>query len=123
MTPQPLDKIARGAIGTHHPEETLTIRHIFPRQLLADQEYEQDWANYPGNFAIIGRSLNASLQDLPPTEAMQRLDSHEKRERARVQFFSTDAGDLLESDRYEEFLEWRARRLAEAWNRWLGLKP
>ena len=53
---------------------------------------------------------------------MQLLDSHEKREHARVQFFSTDAGDLLESDRYKDFLEWRAKRLAEAWNQWLGLK-
>ncbi len=123
MTDQPLDKIARLAIGTPHPEETLTIQHIFPRKLLADQEYEQDWANYPSNFAIIGRIPNASLQDLAPVEAMQCLDSHEKRERARVQFFSTDAGDLLSSDRYEDFLEWRAKRLAEAWNRWLGLKP
>jgi hypothetical protein len=122
MTGQPLDKIARLNIGANRPEETLTIQHIFPRKLLADQG-EQDQANYPTNFAIIGRSPNSSLQDLPPTEAMQRLDSHERREHARVQFFSTDAGDLLASDRYQDFLEWRAKRLAEAWNDWLGLEP
>lgn len=122
MTGEPLDKIARLHIGANRPEEILTIQHIFPRKLLADQG-DQDQANFPTNFAIIGRSPNASLQDLPPTEAMQRLDSHEKRERARVQFFSTDAGDLLKSDRYKDFLEWRAKRLAEAWNDWLGLKP
>lgn len=122
MTGEALDQIARLHIGANRPEEILTIQHIFPRKLLADQG-DQDEANYPTNFAIIGRSHNASLQDLPPTEAMQRLDSHEKREYARVQFFSTDAGDLLKSDRYREFLEWRAKRLAEAWNDWLGLKP
>jgi hypothetical protein len=122
VTGQSLDKIARLPIGVNHPEETLTIQHIFPRELLKNQGYEQAEANYPSNFAIIGRSPNASLNDLPPSEAMQRLETHEKRERARVQFFSKDAGDLLESDRYRDFLEWRAKRLAEAWNRWLGLK-
>jgi hypothetical protein len=122
ITGQPLNQVARLKIGEIRPEETLTIQHIFPRKLLADQEYEQDEANYPSNFAIIGRSPNASLQDLPPNEAMQRLDSYEKRERAQVQFFSKDAGDLLNPDYYEDFLEWRAKRLAEAWNLWLGLK-
>ena len=122
LTGQSLDKIARVPIGANHPEETLTIQHIFPRKLLSNQGYEQAEANYPSNFAIIERSSNSILNDLPPTEAMQLLDSHEKREHARVQFFSTDAGDLLESDRYKDFLEWRAKRLAEAWNQWLGLK-
>ena len=123
LTGQLLDKIARLPLETHHPEETLTIQHIFPRNLLAEQDYESYEANYPSNFAIIGRSPNASLQDLPPDEAMQRLESHEQRERGRVQFFSKDAGDLLHADRYEDFREWRAKRLAEAWNRWLDLKP
>lgn len=121
MSGQPLDKIARLGHPLKRPEETLTVQHIFPRQLLAEQEYEQDESNYPANFAIIGRSQNSSLQDLPPIEAMARLDSHERREYARVQFFSKDAGDLLEVDRYEEFLVWRAKRLAESWNSWLGL--
>lgn len=123
MSGQPLAKIARLGHPSRQPEETLTIQHIFPRKLLADQQYAQDEANYPANFAIIGRGPNSSLNDLPPAEAMQRLDSHERREYARVQFFSTDVADLLQPGRYEEFLEWRAKRLAEAWNRWLGLKP
>jgi hypothetical protein len=122
LTAQKLDKTARLPIRTTHPEETLSIQHIFPRKLLADQQYEQDVANYPSNFAIIERGSNASFQDLPPTAAMQILDTHERRECARVQFFSTEAGDRLESDRYPDFLEWRAKRLAEAWNHWLGLK-
>ncbi len=121
LTGQSLDKIARKHLGANHPEETLTIQHIFPRKFLADQG-KQDEANYPTNFAIIERSPNSKFQDLPPTEVMELLDSHEKREYARVQFFSKDAGDLLEPDRYEDFLEWRAKRLAEAWNQWLGLK-
>ena len=122
MTGQTLEKMARLPIGTNHPEETLTIQHIFPRKLLSNQGYDQAVANYPSNFAIIGRGQNSSFHDLPPREAIQLLDSHEKRERARAQFFSNDAGDLLDSDRYQDFLEWRAKRLAEAWNSWLGLK-
>lgn len=122
LTGQSLEKIARLGHPSKRPEETLTIQHIFPRQLLADQKYDQEHANYPANFAIIGRGPNSSLNDMPPTEAMQRLDSHDRREYARVQFFSKDAGDLLQSDRYEDFLDWRAKRLAEAWNEWLGLR-
>lgn len=122
LTGQSLDKIARLGAISKQPEETLTIQHIFPRQLLAEQGYEQDKANFPANFAIIARGPNSSLNDLPPSEAIKRLESHDQRENARIQFFSKDgAGDLLQSDRYEEFLEWRAKRLAEAWNKWLGL--
>jgi hypothetical protein len=123
MTGQLLDSIARLGVESAHPEETLSIQHIFPRQLLAEQGYDPEEANYPANFAVIAKSPNCSLQDLPPKDALLRLDTHEKRERARLQRFSDEAGDLLAPNRYTDFLEWRAKRLAEAWNEWLELKP
>lgn len=76
ITGQPLAKIARLGHPSQRPEETLTIQHIFPRKLLADRQYAGDEANYPANFAIIGRSPNASLQDLPPTEASPAPSCH-----------------------------------------------
>lgn len=60
MSGQPLAKIARLGHPSRQPEETLTIQHIFPRKLLADQQYAQDEANYPANFAIIGRGPNSA---------------------------------------------------------------
>ena len=116
-----LDRVARMALESRQPEETLSIQHIFPRKLLADQGCERDAANRPSNFAIIAETSNSSFNALLPSEAIQRLDSHDKRERASLQMFSKDAGEVLRSGRYEDFCEWRAKRLAEAWNRWLDL--
>ena len=121
LTGEPLDKVARLALKSRQPEETLSIQHIFPRKVLADR-YQSQVANYPANFGIIAQSSNSSFKDLPPLEALQRLDSHEKRERARMQMFGQDAAGMLAPDRYDEFVDWRSKRLAEAWNRWLGLK-
>jgi hypothetical protein len=45
----------------------------------------------------------------------------EQRRRAAPQFFGEAAGDRLKSGRYEEFCQWRAERLAEALNEYLGL--
>jgi hypothetical protein len=44
----------------------------------------------------------------------------DKRKLADVQFFGDAAGDKLQPNRYEEFCQWRAGRLAESINRWLG---
>jgi len=46
--------------------------------------------------------------------------SPDQRKLAAVQFFGDAAGDRLKSDRYDEFLKWRADRLAESINDWLG---
>jgi hypothetical protein len=46
--------------------------------------------------------------------------SSDQRKLATLQFFSEAAGDRLKADRYEEFCQWRAERVAEAFNDWLG---
>lgn len=45
----------------------------------------------------------------------------EPRKFASVRFFGEAAGDRLKVDRYEEFCQWRADRLAESINDWLGI--
>jgi hypothetical protein len=121
LTGQPLEKLLKFADQSVRPEETLSIQHIFPRKLLAEKGFNPEDANWPANFAIIGKAPNSSLKDLPPEDAIRRLETHEMRERARMQMFSSDAGDLLAPDRYEDFVQWRAKRIAETWNKWLEL--
>jgi len=47
--------------------------------------------------------------------------SPDERQRADLQFFGEAAGDRLKPENYENFCQWRAERLAEAMNEWLGV--
>jgi hypothetical protein len=99
----------------------LTVQHIFPRQMLAENGFNAAAANWPGNFAILARSTNSALQHMPPADVLKtRLDS-DGRKQARTQFFDSDVAYLLRPEKYEEFCTWRAEQLATAYNEWLGL--
>ena len=79
-----------------------------------------DVANCPANYALLSRPTNSEFGDKPPDEVCATL-TPAQRKLAAVQFFGEDAGDRLKPGRYEEFCEWRADRLAEAINDWLGM--
>lgn len=115
-----LDSLARGG-NPSLPGGDLTVHHLFARRILADQGYEPDEANVPANFAILSRSSNSEFGDRPADEVFKSLSPAE-REIAAQQFFGQSAGDKLSLERYEEFCEWRAARLAEAINEWLGIE-
>jgi hypothetical protein len=69
---------------------------------------------------LLSRSTNAELSDKLPSEVLGIL-SPDDRQRASVQFFGEAAGDRLKPENYEEFCQWRAERLAEVVNEWLGM--
>ena len=92
----------------------------FPRRILADMSENADIANCPANYALLSRPTNSEFGDKPPDEVCATL-TPAQRKLAAVQFFGEAAGDQLKPDRYEEFCEWRADRLAEAINDWLGM--
>ncbi len=114
-----LEKLARGG-DTSLPGGDLTVHHIFPRDLLKDFVENPDDANRAANYALLSRSTNAEFHATRPDEVLRMLSPVERRS-AAVQFFSDDAGDQLQAQRYREFCEWRAERLAESMNAWLGL--
>ena len=116
---EPVDTLARRGSPVL-PGGDLTVHHLFPRRTLADMYENADVANCPANYALLSRPTNSEFGDKPPDEVCATL-SPDQRKLAAVQFFGEDAGDRLKMDRYEEFCEWRADRLAEAINDWLGM--
>jgi hypothetical protein len=113
-----VDGLARTA-GAKFPGGDLTVHHIFPRKVLTGLDLA-DAANQPANFALVSRATNSEFGERPPEEIL-RILTPDQRKQAKVQFFGEEAGDRLKEARYEEFCEWRAARLADALNDFLGL--
>ncbi len=119
LNAEPLDKLARGG-SPSLPGGELTVHHIFPRKYLASIVENPNDANSLPNYALLSRATNSEFGDRPPDEVLATL-TPAQRKRASMQFFDNAAGDRLRSDGYEDFCEWRAGRLAEALNDWLGV--
>lgn len=113
-----VDALARTA-GTKFPGGDLTVHHIFSRKVLSDQGMLEA-ANRPANFALLSRSTNAEFGERSPHDVLRTLTPDQRGE-ARKQFFEEGAGDRLARDNYEDFCEWRAAKLAEALNDYLGI--
>jgi hypothetical protein len=120
LSGDPLDVLARGG-NPSLPGGDLTVHHIFARRVLAESGQDLDGANCPANYAILSRSTNCEFGDKPADEVFCTL-TPDQRKLAAIQFFGDAAGDRLRPDRYEEFCEWRADRLAESINEWLGFE-
>jgi hypothetical protein len=103
-----------------HPGGDLTVHHLFARKVLAELVEDADDANKPANYALLSRPTNSAFGDKRPDEVWGALTADQRRS-AASQFFGEAAGDRLRADRYKEFCQWRADRLAEAINDWLGL--
>ncbi len=116
---EPIDLLARSG-SLSFPGGDLTVHHMFPRRILADFNENPNYANCPANYALLSRSTNAEFAYNPPDEVLASLTS-EQRKFASAQFFGEAAGDRLKTGRYEEFCQWRADRLAESINDWLGM--
>lgn len=119
LSTEPIDDIARGGTPSL-PVGDLTVHHIFPRKLLSEVVDNPDKANCPANFALLSRPTNSEFGAKPPDEVLAML-TPDQRKTAGIQFFGEAAGDRLKLDRYSEFCEWRAGRLADSINDWLGL--
>jgi hypothetical protein len=115
-----IDKLARGG-DTSLPGGDLTVHHIFPRNLLKDYVESPDDVNRMANYALLSRSTNAKFGQLRPDEVLAMLNPAQ-RCLAASQFFGDGAGDQLQAQRYTEFCDWRAERLTESINAWLGIE-
>jgi hypothetical protein len=109
-----IDSLAR-AHNVGLPGGDLTVHHIFPRAAAAKKFVNPKDANCLANFAIISRESNSQLKDRDPEDALELL-TPKQRETTAVQFFSSEAGDRLKSKNYEDFRQWRAQKLADAFN-------
>ena len=76
--------------------------------------------NTMANYAILAQSDNAELADRAPAEAYAKL-SPQERSMASAQLFFRISDELLDPQAYDEFLDRRAKSLAEALNIFLDL--
>jgi hypothetical protein len=119
LTGEPIDQLARCSHSTR-PDGDLTVHHLFPRRMLADLLEDPAHANRAANYALLCRATNAEFSDTPPDDVWRTL-APDERKAAKAQFFGDDAGDLLNPERSQGFCQWRAVRLAESINDWLGM--
>jgi len=98
--------------------DPLGVHHLFPRELMQDRDYPLERLNTVANYAILSQADNAELTDRDPFDVWRSLKPNQ-RECASAQLFFTAREDLFKA--YEEFIEFRAERLAEELNDFVGL--
>lgn len=119
LSGDPIDGLARNGARSL-PGGDLTVHHIFARRVMKDFADNPDDVNKPANYALLSRAANAEFGDRRADEVLATLVP-EQRKLADVQFFGDAAGDRLVPERYGEFCAWRAARLAESINKWIGV--
>jgi len=85
---------------------------------MQDLDFPVEKLNSVANYAILSQSDNAELADRDPFDVWRSLKPNQ-REWASVQMCFTAREDLLKA--YEEFVEFRAEKLAEQLNEFVGL--
>jgi hypothetical protein len=98
--------------------DPLAVHHIFPKKFMQDLDFPVEKLNSVGNYAILSQSDNAELADRDPFDVWRSLKPNQ-RECASVQMCFTAREDLLKA--YEEFVEFRADKMAEQLNEFVGL--
>jgi len=99
--------------------DQLTVHHIFPKAYLIEHGKSRDIANTMANYAFLLDEDNKKLSKQDPQEAYLALPT-KKRGYARAQLLIDSDYDLED---YEEFLDVRAKKLADALNSFIGLRP
>lgn len=100
--------------------DLLAVHHIFPKKFMQQFDVAVEKMNTVANYAILAQADNAELGDRDPSAAHRAL-SPEQREVAAEQLFFQASDGLLNYKAYDEFIDMRARELAERLNEFLGL--
>lgn len=77
--------------------------------------------NTMANYAIISQADNAELADRDPFEVWRSLKSNQKEWASQQLCFGIAKEDLLKSDEYEGFLDFRSEQIAKRLNEFLGV--
>jgi len=97
----------------------LEVHHIFPRQFVEKVEAEFD-VNTMANYAILSKGDNVTLGDEDPKAAYGALTIAQKKFAAE-QFIPFGDADALLVEAYEAFIKYRAKAMAAALNKFIGL--
>lgn len=101
-------------------DDPLAVHHIFPKKFMLDRDFPVDRLNTVANYAIISQADNAELGDRDPFDVWRELKANQ-RQGASVQLCFIAKEELLQYKAYDEFIDFRAEKLAERLNKFVGL--
>ena len=87
---------------------------------MQDRDFPVDRLNTVANYAIVCQADNAEIADRDPLDAWRSLKANQ-REHASLQMCFVANDDYLRPEAYEEFLAFRAQKLSERLNKFIGL--
>ena len=100
------------------PTDPLAVHHIVPKEFMQKFDIPIDRLNTAANYAILSQADNAELGDDDPFDVWRMLKPAQK-ENASKQLFFVGKEELLKTDAYEEFIDFRAEKMAEKLNAFL----
>jgi hypothetical protein len=116
----PSGRLLRHVLRENLQADPLAVHHIFPKQYMQQLDVPVDRLNTVANYAVLSQADNAELGDRDPFDVWRSLKPNQ-RECASQQLFFVGKDDLLRKEAFEEFLEFRADKMAEKLNAYLGL--
>src|SRR5262249_54350367 len=103
--------------------DPLAVHHIFPKKFMQDRDFPVDRLNTVANYAIVSQADNAKLADRDPLDAWRSLKSNQK-DYPSLQLCFVANENYLRPEAYDEFLAFRAEKMAGQLNKFIGLgKP
>ena len=102
------------------PSDPLAVHHIFPKQFMQERDFPIDRLNRVANYAILSQADNAELGEGDPADSWGSLTTNQK-EHASVQLFLVADDSYLNPIAYQEYIEFRAKKLAAKLNKFIGL--
>lgn len=117
----PSGRLLRHVLHEGLPVDPLAVHHIFPKKFMQDLDFPIDRLNSAANYAILSQADNAELGDRDPFDVWQTLKANQ-RECASLQLCFISRDELLKSEAYDEFIDFRAAKMADQLNDFLGLR-
>lgn len=105
---------------TEGAESIPVVRHLFPRALAHSLNMPPDRVSVPANYVILRHEDDLALSAEMPLESWQRMRPSQREVASRQLCFSA-SDHLLRPQNVNEFLEFRAGKLAEQINEFAGL--
>ncbi|MCK1466868.1 DUF262 domain-containing protein [Bradyrhizobium sp. 193] len=116
----PSGRSLRNILHEKLPIDPLAVHHIFPKKFMQDFDFPIERLNTASNYAVLSQADNAELGDRDPFDVWRTLKTNQ-RECASQQLFFVGKDDLLRREAYEEFIDFRAEKIAEKLNEFLEL--
>lgn len=116
----PSARCLRDVLQQQLPGDPLAVHHIFPKKFMQDRDFPVERLNTVANYAIWSQTDNAELGDRDPFDVWRGMKSNQ-RECAGRQLCFGASDNLLRRDAYDEFVQFRADKLAEQLDVFIGL--